>query len=113
MTTAFAQLVVQKLFAMFAMFGVILFAGNSASTKKAERIRATRKKATSKKKTARRRTDRTGRKQPSVVFGESKYDDRKAAQSPLSLFQKNLLDKYRIGRDYPNAGNKGQWSVPD
>jgi hypothetical protein len=99
---------------MFAMFGVVLFAGNSASTRKAERIRATRKRATSKKKkTARRRTDRTARKQPSVVFGESKSVDWKAAQSPLSLFQKNLLDKYRIGRDYPNAGNKGQWSVPD
>ena len=66
---------------MFAMFGLIKFAANEASTKSAERIRATRKKKA--KKTAGKSARPNARKK--TLKRESVAQNRKTAKKrPLS-----------------------------
>ena len=90
---------------------MILFGANAASTLQAERIKeANRKKRTKKKKTA-GRTKPKRRRDHSTLMGESslkgvKKQGRKAKADktrPLSEFERNTLDRYFVGRDYPIA----------
>ena len=53
MTHEHAFLIVYRLWFMFAMCGLILFASNAASTKQAERIRKTKKKTAGKRSNVR------------------------------------------------------------
>ena len=111
MSDLFAHESVFRLVLMFGMFGMILFGANAASTLQAERIKeANRKKRTKKKKTA-GRTKPKRRRDHSTLMGESslkgvKKQGRKAKADktrPLSEFERNTLDRYFVGRDYPIA----------
>ena len=105
---------------MFGMFGMILFGANAASTLQAERIREANKA-----KRKRKNKQTVGRKKQgqgygrSTLIGESttrmqtkKGRNTKTAKTrPLSEFERNTLDRYFVGRDYPKSST-GAWSVP-
>ena len=91
------------------MFGMILFASNSASTLQAERIKeANKAKRTKKKKTAGRKKQGRGHGH-STLMGESslkgvKKQGRKAKAAearPLSEFNQGIYDRYIVGFDFP------------
>ena len=110
MTDLFAHESVLSLALMFGMFGLIMVGANAASTLKAERIREANRKKRKKKKTA-GRTKPKRRRDHSTLMGESslkgvKKQGRKAKADktrPLSEFERNTLDRYFVGRDYPIA----------
>ena len=110
MTDLFAHESVFRLVLMFGMFGLIMVGANAASTLKAERIREANRKKRKKKKTA-GRTKPKRRRDHSTLMGESslkgvKKQGRKAKADktrPLSEFERNTLDRYFVGRDYPIA----------
>ena len=118
MTDLFAHESVFRLVLMFGMFGLIMFGSNAASTLQAERIReANRKKRTKKKQTAGRSKPKR-RRDKVTLMGESTHSVKKQGRStktaktrPLSEFERNTLDRYFVGRDYPK-GSAGAWSVP-
>lgn len=93
---------------MFGMFGLILFGANAASTFQAERIREANRKKRKKKQTAGRAKPKR-RRDHSTLMGKSslkgvKKQGRKAKAAevrPLSEFERNTLDRYFVGRDYP------------
>lgn len=96
MTNPDSFLVVVKFFSMFAMFGLIKFAANEASTKSAERIRATRKK-----KTAGKRSN--VRAKPTLIGGsvlkaspKAKTKARRLKSKPLSFEDQRRVDDYFI-----------------
>ncbi len=103
---------------MFGMFGMILFGANAASTLQAERIKEANRKKRTKKKTAGRKKQGRGHGH-STLMGESSLKGVKkqgrstktAKTRPLSEFERNTLDRYFVGRDYPK-GSAGAWSVP-
>jgi len=109
MTDLFAHESVLSLALMFGMFGMILFGANAASTLQAERIKeANKAKRKTKKKQTVGRTKPKRRRDHSTLMGESslkgvKKQGRKAAEArPLSEFERNTIDRYFFGRDYPN-----------
>lgn len=82
---------------MFAMFGLIKFAANEASTKSAERIRATRKKKA--KKTAGKSARPNARKK--TLKRESVAQNRKTAKKrPLSKVSHLSFEDQRRVDDY-------------
>ena len=94
---------------MFGMFGMILFASNSASTLQAERIKeANKAKRTKKKKTAGRKKQGRGHGH-STLMGESSLKGVKkqgrstktAKTRPLSEFNQGIYDRYKVGFDFP------------
>lgn len=120
MTDLFAHESVFRLVLMFGMFGMILFGANAASTLQAERIKeANRKKRKTKKKKTAGRAKPGQRRGQNTLMGEStplrvKKHARKAKAEktrPLSEFERNTLDRYFVGRDYPK-GSAGAWIVP-
>ena len=117
MTDLFAHESVFRLVLMFGMFGMILFGANAASTLQAERIREANRAKRTKKKTAGRKKQGRGHGHITLM-GESTHSVKKQGRStktaktrPLSEFERNTLDRYFVGRDYPK-GSAGAWSVP-
>ena len=109
MTDLFAHESVLSLVLIFGMFGMILFGANAASTLQAERIKEANKAKRTKKKTA-GRTKPKQRRDHSTLMGESTHSVKKQGRStktaktrPLSEFERNTLDRYFVGRDYPIA----------
>ena len=109
MTDLLAHESVFRMVLMFGMFGMILFGANAASTLQAERIREANRKKRTKKKTAGRAKPKR-RRDHSTLMGESslkgvKKQGRKAKAAEvrqLSEFNQRIIDRYFIGRDFPN-----------
>ena len=111
MTDLFAHESVFRLVLMFGMFGLIMVGANSASTLQAERIKeANKAKRKTKKKQTAGRAKPKRRRDHSTLMGESslkgvKKQGRKAKAAEvrqLSEFNQRIIDRYFIGRDFPN-----------
>lgn len=103
MTHEHAFLIVDRLWFMFAMCGLILFASNAASTKSAERIRKTSRKKKAKTAGA---GQRPGKKILKVKRGLINSPKTKTKKRPLSKVAPSLsqsdqrrVDDYFIRRD--------------
>ena len=108
MTDLLAHESVFRLVLMFGMFGMILFGANAASTLQAERIKEANRAKRKKKKTA-GRTKPKQRRDHSTLMGESTHSVKKQGRStktaktrPLSQFNQGVIDRYFVGRDFPN-----------
>lgn len=102
MTHPDAFLIVVKFFTMFAMFGLIKFAANEASTKSAERIRNAKRKKTAAGKRSKVRAKTLideGLKASSKKTKTKNPLPKKRKAPKVSLEDQRTADNWRIGRD--------------